>query len=128
MGLLDGGLARIVGSALIKADLSIPVTLSRVTRGGLGATVTAAPTETTTSHGVRGVRSSLDRFVNSGGLVADANSAVSIYAVSLPSGVTPAPGDRLVVDGETVTIAQDEGGRSAVTTDGAKVMYHCQCR
>lgn len=128
MGLLDGELAQIVGSALVGAGMSKPTTLTRVTptaRDPAHPTTKTAPT--TVDFPCQGFVARLEPYLIRGTLIANVTRVVKIYGSTLASGVVPAPGDRVTIEGLTSVIVPDDGGKRAVQRDPAGAVYTLQC-
>jgi hypothetical protein len=129
MGLLDGELAEIIGSALVSAGLSKPAVLIKVTPGTrTPGAVTGGTHPTTVSYAAEGIEASLTSLRLSGALITGVTAAIRLLGSTIASGQVPVSGDRISIDGRTYTIAADEGGRLAVTRDPAAASYLCQCK
>jgi hypothetical protein len=127
VGLLDGQIAKLVGDALVKAKLSKPIVLVRVTAGPLDPLhPTAASTPTTISYSCQGFAASTASYVFRNTLIANASRIVKVYGSTLLAGVTPAPGDLVTIDGVTSTIVNDAGGLKAVQVDAAGAVWTLQ--
>lgn len=129
MGLLDGELAGIVGTALVDAGLSKPGTLTKVTptaRDPAHPTTGTAPS--TTSVTFQGLVASFTPYQIANTVITGATRLVKVFGSTLPSGVVPAPGDLITIEGLTSTIVNDDGAKKAVSRDAASAVYSCQCR
>lgn len=127
MGLLTGDIAEIVGSALVDADLFIPIVLTRVTPGALDLShPTAASTPTTVAYPCKGFMASTASYVFRNTLIANASRVCKVYGNSLPAGVVPVNGDLVTADGVTSTIVDDAGGLKAVQVDAAGAVWTLQ--
>lgn len=58
-----------------------------------------------------------------GTLIKAGDRKVMLFGASISGGAVPEPGNRITIDGETLTIVKDGVGR-----DPAKATYPCQCR
>lgn len=129
MGLLDGDLADLVGSALVDAGLSLPAVLTRVTPGARDPLhVTAATPATTVDHACQGFVAKLDSYLIRGTLITGVTRVVKLYGSTIAGGAVPAPRDRITIEGTVSVIVDDAGGMSAVSRDPARAVYTCQCR
>ncbi|MGA0564167.1 head-tail joining protein [Ancylobacter sp. VNQ12] len=112
--MLDGGLAKILGKAL--APIFFDATLSRdAPSAGPNAWTPGEPT--TTSYPCKAIHEEWGASYRSGGLVLAGERKVLILAATLS--VTPAPGDRITIRGETFTVATEGAGQPAVSSDPA---------
>jgi hypothetical protein len=128
MGLLDGEIAKLVGTALVDAGLSLPAVLTKVTATARASThPTAATTPTTVDFPCRGFVARLEPYVLRGTLIANATRVVKIYGSTLV-GAVPAPGDRITIESTTTTIVDDDNGLQAIQRDSAGAVFTCQCR
>lgn len=128
-----GELADLIGEALAGVDLLefVSATLVRVEPGTRGATLSDGNNPTSTSYSCRiqkGVsRSAYWQFWQNAQLNgAQARTTFvgfSILGSTLPAGITPRAGDRIVHSGKTYTIAAD-----GVTDPGLGVVWQCMCR
>lgn len=124
--LLNGGIAKLVGTALVNAGMTKPATLTKVTPGVRQPGAIAAgtnPTERT--FAARGLVADMRSFQASGTLLKDISRVVRLFGSTIADGAVPEPGDRISIEGTTSTIA-GEGG--AVSRDPAGASYVCQCR
>ena len=129
MGLLDGDIANLVAATLVGAGMSMDATLVKVTPGTRTPGALSAGTDpSSASYAVQGIPVSTTPFRIAGTLIAGVDRVIKLFGASLPAGVTPAPGDRIAIDGATSTIVGDSGGLRAVAVDAAKAVYTCQCR
>lgn len=129
MGFLDGELAELIGTALPDAGLSIPAVLTKLRPTQRDPSrVTAATEPTRTDYAADGFVASLTRYRVAGTLIANVTRVVKLYASTIASGQTPAPGDQITIAGVTSTIVNDDGDKRAVTTDAATAVWTCQCR
>lgn len=104
MGLLDGGIQALVGSAL--SSLLLDVTYTDVTPGGY--TPGTGQTNTETDYSCKGFVEDDTQIYIDRGLIAVGDRVVTITQTSLS--VTPAKGDKVTIRGVTSTvqdIAQD---------------------
>lgn len=126
MGLLDGFIANIVGTELVKAGLSKPGTLTKMTPGALDPAHPNAPaTPTTVDHRFDGFVASLTSYQIRHTLITNVTRIVKVYASTLS--VVPVPGDLVTIENLTSTIANDEGGLRAVGRDPATAIWTLQC-
>lgn len=58
-----------------------------------------------------------------GTLIKAGDRKVMLFGASISGGAVPEPGDRITIDGETLTIVKD-----GVNRDPAKATYQCQVR
>jgi hypothetical protein len=111
------------------ADFGAPVgvracTLIKIIPGvRVPGAVSSGTHPTTTAYQARGLIEDYSAYHLAEGLVQAGDRKVSLFGASLPRGIAPVPGDRVVFDGETMTIASN-----GVTTDPVKALYRCQCR
>lgn len=129
MGLLDGGIASLVASGLGQAGMTKPAILIKITAGTrTPGAISAGTNPTSTPHTVTAVPGSITRMRLDGTLIAGVTRVIKILGASLPAGVTPAPTDRITMDGVTSVIVGDSGGNKAVDVDAAGACWVCQCR
>ena len=128
MGFLDGEIAELVGTNLVDAGLSLPVTLVSVTPTvRIPGAVTRGTDPTTTTHSAQGFVASLESFRIRDALIKGVSRVVKLYASTIIPVVVPKPGDKVTISGLTSEIAGNEGGRMAVTTDAAVAVWTLQC-
>jgi hypothetical protein len=126
---LEGGIAKIVGRELVKAGMSKPAVLIKVTpTARVPGAVTTGTAPTTVSHAAQGLVAALAPFQIANTLIKDVNRVVRLYASTIAGSAVPAPGDRITIEGTTSTIVNDDGDRRAVQRDAAGATYVCQCR
>lgn len=124
MGLLDGPIARIVGGALVKAKVTKPATLTKITAGiRMPSAVTAGTTPTEQSYAAQGIEADLRQLQRDGTLIDGVDAAIRLIGSTIASGQVPAPSDRITIGGKTYTIVAD-----GVARDPASATYLCQCR
>lgn len=129
MGLLDGELATIIGSAVVDAELTMPAVLIKVSPGTrTPGAVSGGTNPTVLSYPVQGIPASTAPLFRAGTLIQDTNRVIRIIGVTLPPGVVPVPGDQITMEGKTSTIVNSDGGKNAVQRDAASCTYLCQCR
>ncbi len=128
MSLLDD-IRNQVGSGLIGAGLAKPAVLTKVTPGTrTPGALSAGTNPTTQTFPVQGIDVSTVAMAMAGTLITGVSKVIKLYGSTVPSGVTPGPGDKITMDGVTYTIAADDGGKQAVTSDAARAAWTCQCR
>src|SRR5204863_2015182 len=111
VGFLDGDLANLVGAALVGAGMSMDATLIKVTPGTrTPGAISAGTNPSIAPYPVQGIPVSTTPFRLAGTLIAGVDRVIKLFGASLPAGVTPAPGDRITIDGKTSTIVGGSGG------------------
>jgi hypothetical protein len=124
MGLLDGFIAKAVGNALVKAKMTKPATLTKVTAGiRMPGALTAGTNPTEQSFAAQGLVADLQTLKIDGTLIEGVDRAIRLFGSTIASGAVPVPGDRIMIEG-TTSIIVDKG----VTRDAASASYLCQCR
>lgn len=127
MGLLDGFIANVVGTELVKAGLSKPAVLTKITPGVLDPAHPNAPaTPTTISRNCEGFVATLMAYQIAKTLITNVSRVVKLYGSTL-GGAVPAPGDIVTIEGMTSVVANDEGDKRAVQRDPAGAVYTLQC-
>lgn len=129
MGLLDGGIASLVFQGLSQAGMTKPATLIKIAAGSrTPGAISAGTHPVSTSHPVTAVPGNITQMRLDGSLIAGVDRVIRIFGASLPSGVVPAPNDKITMDGVTSVIVGDSGGNRAVDADPAGACYVCQCK
>lgn len=102
------------------------MTLVRVEPGPRGAVLTAGTSLVTTSHRCRGRKGARRRLFEEPALGQTRGREVyfSLLGATLPDGIEPRAGDRIVCDGATFTIAND----GAINDDGLGAVWECMTR
>lgn len=124
MGLLDGSLAKTIGSAIDAAGLTKPATLIKVTPGArTPGALSAGTNPTTQSFTAKGIEQNLLSLQIAGTLITDVTAAIRLLGSTIQGGQVPVPGDRIKIGGKTYTIVEE-----GVSRDAASVSYLCQCK
>lgn len=106
-----------------------PCTLIKSTPGTrTPGAISAGTNPTTTSYAATGLTVSQTQLRQSGSLIAGVDTAILLFGASITGGAVPVPGDRIMMDSVTYTIAGDEGGNRAVESDPVQATFMCQCR
>lgn len=85
--------------------------------------ISAGANPTTTQHRALGMVADYTAYYIANSLVKQGDRRVTLFGASIQGGVTPEPGDRITIGGETLTIYKD-----GVQGDGVKATYQCRCR
>jgi hypothetical protein len=117
VSILEGELAEIIGAALVDAELTLDMTVTRSTPGG-GPPFDPDP-PTVTEYPCKGFVDTFSDAYLAGGLVQAGDLKIVIVATSLA--VEPRPGDSVFVRGKTYSVI-------AVGADPAKALYELQGR
>ena len=118
---LKGGIAKQVYKAMKKAKMTLPATLIKVTPGTRTPTNLSGGTNPTeTSYTARGFIDYEDDDID-GTIVQRGDRIVSLFGASMTSGIFPANGDKVTMDGATYRIIH-------VRRDPAAALYECQAR
>lgn len=116
--LLQGSLAKTIGSALSSTFLD--ATLTR-----LIPAVSPDPADpqppTQTTFPCKAINDAWGAYYRTGGLVGASDRQVLILASTLAT--VPQSGDRITIDGATLTIVGSGQGQPAVSTDPAKAVW-----
>lgn len=124
MGLLDGEIAQIIGTAIPGAGVSLPATLIKVTPGArVSGSASSGTHPTTTSFSAQGLVSDYRQYLIDGEQIVAGDRQVKLFGATIDGGQIPQPGDRITIQGETYSIVKD-----GVTRDAASAVYTCQCR
>ena len=125
MSLFGLDIPNILRDGITSAGGLRPLTLIKVTPGTrAGANLPAGTNPTEASYPGEGFFEDKRGVANiEGDLIRTTTRYVSILGASLPAGISPAPSDKIVLDGTTYRIAQD-----GVTTDPARALYKCNQR
>ena len=122
--LLDGGIAKMVASALVGAGMTKPAVLTKITPGDrMPGQISAGTNPIETMYTAKGLEASLTALAQSGTLIAGVDAAIRLFGATIAGGAVPAAGDRVTMAGVTYTIV-DQG----VSRDSAGASYLCQCR
>lgn len=121
MGLLDGGIAKLVRQGLKSAGMYKPATLVVVTAGTrtVGA-LSGGTNPTTASVACEAIPTAITKRYIGGTLVQDTDRAVLILGDSLGTTV-PTTKDKLTIEGTTQQIV-------GIERDAASATYLCLCR
>jgi hypothetical protein len=114
---LAGSIARTIGSAM--SGLFLAATLTRDVPAAPGSDPWDPEAPTVATYSCKAINNSYSDYFQKGGLVEANDRKVLILAASLS--VTPAQGDRVTIDGLTLTIIN-------LKTDPAKAVWECQAR
>jgi hypothetical protein len=121
---LEGGIAKIVASALVKASMTKAAVLTKVTPGTrLPGAVTGGTNPTTQDFTARGIVQDHTALLAAGTLIAGVTRVIRMIGATIATGAVPEPGDRITIEGSTSVIV-DEG----VERDPASATYLCQCK
>lgn len=116
-------LPKLLAKALGQAQLTVPVTLIKVTAGDRR---TASPLDGTqpeaTSYSCKGFMTKRTALQMAGSSTTEGDRAVAILGASLPDGVEPLPNDRITVEGATHVVV------GPVERDPAAAIYTCAVR
>lgn len=115
---ISGAVKRSMASGLPQATLRKPA-YSAIDP----ADPTGAPSVSYRSYPCRGFEDSADDVRRSGTAVRAGERVVLLIGDTLPTGIRPAPGDRITILGETLEIVGD-----GVSADPARATYTCVCR
>lgn len=119
--LLEGGLAKTVGKAIVKAGLTIPMTLIKVTPGTrTSASGGTNPTEA--SFKARGIETEYSTYALANSLAKVGDRQLTLLASTIGGGKVPEPNDKIISRGVTYRIVGPVG------SDPALAAYVCQCR
>lgn len=102
----------------VKAATLIKVTPGTRTPGSLSSGTN--PTET--SYQCSGFVESYSTFAIANSLAGASDRKISLFAATIPGGVVPDSGDKIIIDGTTYRV-QDITGR-----DPAGALFECRCR
>ena len=123
MGLLDD-IAQIIGDAVPGAGLTRPATLIKVTDGiSSPGQVSGGSNPTTQAFAAQGIVSDYRDAQIDGTLIRKGDRRVKLFSTTIAGRQVPAPGDRITIEGQTLTIVTD-----GVTRDAAGATFDCQCR
>ncbi|MFG1413465.1 hypothetical protein V5G24_20355 [Xanthobacter sp. VTT E-85241] len=117
------GLPKTIGKAL--SGVFFDAVLARDVAAA-GANAWTPGTITTTEYACKGLNDAWSSYQRAGGLVAGADRKILILASTLA--VTPQEGDRITIQGATLTLVSDGGSQPAVTTDPATAVWMCRGR
>lgn len=120
---LSGAIRKTVGKAFKKIFLDATIT-RETTSGG---TPWDPQTTTTTTYSGKGIFEEYGVGYRRDGLVETGDMRALLLADSFST--DPMPGDKITIDGKTLTIVPDgTGGEPAVKTDPAKATWMCRAR
>ena len=120
---LEGGIAKIVAGALVKANMTKAAVLTKVTPGTrLPGAVTSGTNQTIRDFTARGIVQDMRTLMASGTLLADVTRVIRLIGATIATGAIPEPGDRIAIEGSTSVIVA--GG---VSRDSASATFVCQC-
>ena len=120
---LSGSLAKSIGKAFKSTFLDAVLTRDNATAGG--TPYDPSPTSAAT-YPCKAIFAQWSDYIVAGGLVKGADRKILILATSLA--IVPDIGDRVTIDGVTLTIYSEGEGRAAVTTDPAKAIWTARAR
>lgn len=119
--------ARLIAANFAKFGKPVGVqgcTLTKSTPGTRTAgAISAGTNPTTATFTATGLVSDYKASQIDGTLIKQGDRQVTLFGASISNGAVPEPGDRITIDGETLTIVKGGVGR-----DPAKATYLCQCR
>lgn len=121
--LLEGGIAKTIGKAMVKAGLTIPLTLIKVTPGTrTPGAVSAGTNPTEVSFKARGIEAEYSAYAIANSLVEVGDRKIRIFSSTIAGGQIPTQNDKVIARGFTYRIV------GPVTSDAARASYVCQCR
>lgn len=113
-------IAQIVDNALQAAGgVGTGVLIKRTNTGRTPGNLTGGQNPTDTSHPFNGFLDNRSEVRRNGTLVSAGGQFVSILGASLPSGITPAQGDRIEIESTTFEVLE------VPTRDPAAAIYEC---
>lgn len=84
--------------------------------------ISAGTNPTTKTFSATGLVTDFSAYERASNLVAEGARKVVLFGASIAGGAVPAPGDRVAIGGETLTIV-----KAGVDADPVKATYTCQC-
>lgn len=126
--IVDRTAKSLLGGELIVKD----ATLTKSTPGTRAPDAQSAGTNpTTTTHACRAFVDTFDSTQIDGTLIKTEDRIVSIFASTIVGGVTPVPGDKITIEGDTYRIVGGAVGTQegrGVGRDPASFLYICHGR
>ncbi len=123
MALLDD-IAQIIGDAVPGAGLTRPATLIKVTEGiSSPGQVSGGSNPVTQAYAAQGIVGDYRDAQIDGTSILKGDRQVRLFGTTIANRKIPVPGDRIIIEGQTLTIVAD-----GVTRDAAGACFVCQCR